>query len=620
MKRIIPILFLLFNLHIHAQNISVEWFTNAGGENFDAIYNMQQDAEENIILTGVISGNAYFEDHKIGTAEKNGIYIAKYSPDGELIWIKHIQSSGEVSSESLSLSNKGEIYICGSFKKSLTVGSTTMESTDFSDNYIAKFDENGEVLWSKHIITDTKGHKTILACDNEDHIYYTGTFYDDVDFSAKKINSQSGADIFLAKYNSKGEFVDAIAFTGFKAENVNDLHIPNTGELYITGSFTEELSVQDKTIQSSGKTDVFLTKFKDLNLEWVKSYGGFHKDYGEKILVKNDIVYVTGCFSGKAKFYDIELISKGVYDAFVTAHDAKGNLLWANRFGGYSNDYVSSVGINRNNSIYITGSYRGQLGNVNEDVISNNFSSDIYSAKFTSAGDFIGAYSLGGEHHDFASDILIDSENYIYHTINFDKDFTIKDKEKSTGQGRDLLITKYYDCDAAPQLYLGEDVELYSKHFTIIPNNEFEEYEWNTGSTDKELTVYKSGEYSLIVTDENNCVFEDTIRVTFFNEPFDEMITEEDDKVDELNQFTCSLYPNPGKDKFYLNLDKLNIQEKLLIRISDENGRIVYLEESSLFSDQVLKEINLTNISAGIFEVLIENGEVSLSKSLVVYK
>jgi hypothetical protein len=98
---------------------------------------------------------------------------------------------------------------------------------------------------------------------------------------------------------------------------------------------------------------------------WVKQVGGTDRDYGRSIAVDGhgDLIAV-GAFRGTiaASVTGMDLVSAGGYDLYVVKlAGATGNVLWAKRFGGTADDYISSVAVDGSNNVYVLGSFQGQV-------------------------------------------------------------------------------------------------------------------------------------------------------------------------------------------------------------------------------------------------------------------
>jgi hypothetical protein len=81
---------------------------------------------------------------------------------------------------------------------------------------------------------------------------------------------------------------------------------------------------------------------------------------------------------------------------------------------------------------------------------------------------------------------------------------------------------------------------------------------------------------------------------------------------DEMLLSNLNIYPNPAKD--YVVLSNLNGENQ--ITITDVNGRVRYYENTS--SNQV--EIDLTGLESGVYNLNVTEGNITLSKKIVITK
>lgn len=99
--------------------------------------------------------------------------------------------------------------------------------------------------------------------------------------------------------------------------------------------------------------------------QWAFNIGGMGNDDSHVCAIgPNGNIYVAGSFSGtidldpSANTYN--LTSNGFTDAFLACYTSSGNFVWAFNIGGYSTDGVQSIAIDSNNNIIISGYFRGQ--------------------------------------------------------------------------------------------------------------------------------------------------------------------------------------------------------------------------------------------------------------------
>lgn len=76
---------------------------------------------------------------------------------------------------------------------------------------------------------------------------------------------------------------------------------------------------------------------------------------------------------------------------------------------------------------------------------------------------------------------------------------------------RDTMIINRYPDD----LWLGNDTSFtIGDPITLDAKNVYRTYSWSTGSTTQRIVTYKPGDYAVAVTDNNGCIFTDTIRLS----------------------------------------------------------------------------------------------------------
>src|SRR5580698_10559942 len=91
-----------------------------------------------------------------------------------------------------------------------------------------------------------------VALDKSGNVYITGRFAGTVTFNLKqggsqKLNSNGGADMFIAKYDPvAGNYIWAIGFGGSSDEHPTDLAIDNAGNVLITGQFFSTINFNPK--------------------------------------------------------------------------------------------------------------------------------------------------------------------------------------------------------------------------------------------------------------------------------------------------------------------------------------------------------------------------------------
>jgi len=122
---------------------------------------------------------------------------------------------------SLSLSDNGLYhFVSGYFSGEMNIGSYKLVSKGKEDIFIAKYDNEGNVIWAKSagsLSFDDRAYG--VTSDYDGYIYVTGVTYNGVVFdnSAPQLAENNVPYFFVAKYNSTGQYVNS-RFIGATSE------------------------------------------------------------------------------------------------------------------------------------------------------------------------------------------------------------------------------------------------------------------------------------------------------------------------------------------------------------------------------------------------------------------
>lgn len=251
----------------------------------------------------------------------------------------------------------------------------------------------------------------------------------------------------------------AHAAGGSFADQAEGLCIDQSGNVYVTGQFSNTVDFDPDTSQSiftsMGITDIFLQKWNaNGELLWAVSIGGTGFDVGYAV-TSNDFgdVFIAGFFSETVDFDPgpgtFNMTSNGSTDAFVLKLDSAGSFVWAQAFGAENLDRVQAIALDQAGNVLLTGTFSATVDfdlGAGTNFITSNGSRDMYTMKLDPAGNYIWATRIGGLMEEFATGIAVDAENNIYRTgyfkgqLDFDPG-TGTSMQQSNGQ-EDYFIIK----------------------------------------------------------------------------------------------------------------------------------------------------------------------------------
>ena len=131
MKRLVFLLFIQFStIFLFGQKWGVQTYSNFSNEALD----VEIDAAGNSYITGYVTGETEFSvTTQVTVAPGNGdIYIAKYNPNGNLLWMKQFGGNFMDRAYDLAIGPDQNIVITGIFSGSVAFGTTTLQSAQDS--------------------------------------------------------------------------------------------------------------------------------------------------------------------------------------------------------------------------------------------------------------------------------------------------------------------------------------------------------------------------------------------------------------------------------------------------------------------------------------------------------
>jgi len=186
----------------------------------------------------------------------------------------------------------------------------------------------------------------------------------------KNLSAKGDEDVFILKFNDKGNLLWAKSFGGKMSDNAIDLAIDGAGNVYSTGTFMGFVDFDpgkdSMKMSAVGIRYIYIQKLDTHgNLQWVKTIVGKGCDNVNSIVVDGvGNVYTTGYFNEGFIIPETGaiLVSSTDPDTFIQKFDAQGNLLCFNTFGGNDyEDYANSIAIDNKDNVFTIGYFSGTV-------------------------------------------------------------------------------------------------------------------------------------------------------------------------------------------------------------------------------------------------------------------
>jgi uncharacterized delta-60 repeat protein len=370
------------------------WVKNAGGPDDDYGQAITTLSDDSIVVTGYFDDTAIFgrgEPNETALTTTGGlwdwdIFIARYNPDGSLLWAKRaggIGSDGDRGYGITTLSDNS-VVITGKFLGSATFGpgepnETILNTNVYDEIFIARYNSNGMLLWAKRAGGSDDDCGYAVTALSFDSVVVTGYFQGTATFGQDELNetvlwSTGDSDIFIARYNYAGmlEWAKGVGGGGNFSDNFGKaITALSDNSTIVTGGFTYTATFgagepNQTTLHSAGAKDFFFARYNpDGTLEWAKRVGGDSQDFGSGITTRSDdSIVVTGVFWTAATFGPGEpnqttLSTYGQSDIFIAEYNSNGILSWVKQAGGSNSEVSTGITTLSNDSTVATGIITG---------------------------------------------------------------------------------------------------------------------------------------------------------------------------------------------------------------------------------------------------------------------
>ena len=350
------------------------------------------DKDNNLIVGGTVNiynsnSDVSFDSGKLilnfttNFSRNKLFFIAKFDTDGNILWAKNNQGNSEPIS--IEVDDANTIYCLGSFESSTVIfDGISLNNLGQPDIFITKYNENGNVAWAKsfggsghespkQIIKNSDGSFTVIGCFGSPTITFENT----------TLTNNSGAfNLFIIKIDSEGNLISAIN-GGLVPNDYSDfLKLDKNDNFYLYGYFeTPTIMIGGTELTKIGDTDIYIAKYNTNGiLSWAKNFGniGCNSNLTDITTDSNRNIYLAADFTSPTfTLGNSTYINDGYYTSLILKLNENGNIVWGKSALGNNDiskgNYPTSIVVNYNNDLFVTGVYNSQTVSFDNNFISN---------------------------------------------------------------------------------------------------------------------------------------------------------------------------------------------------------------------------------------------------------
>ncbi len=304
------------------------WVKGITGNQDQDLNDIGCDPFGNCIMIGQTSNTIFFDNDSLHCYNwHSDVFVLKFSPQGQVLWSLLGEGDEVATIRGCATDESGNCYITGwgehIYFKNIHVGYYSGNS-----GYIFKIDTQGKPQWGK---TLNVIYTADISTDGNGNSYVIG-----YDYGAMKI----------FKYSPAGDMVWEIPMDDPNYQTYGySIATDANGNSIITGGFESAIKLGNTNLTSKGKFDMFVAKMDSKgNFLWAKSGGGIGTDKGLGVsMTGSGNVFVTGYMANSATFEQTTLSNPQGTDLFVVCYDKNGTLQWAKNTSGTGETAGESV-------------------------------------------------------------------------------------------------------------------------------------------------------------------------------------------------------------------------------------------------------------------------------------
>lgn len=323
------------------------WVRTAGGSlaDYGTCVRIAPNDEPVVVLA---FAGTNFHGASVASYGKQDFALARYSRDGDLLWVQTAGGPERDGALDLDFDTKGDIYVVGRLYGQAMIGTQPIGQRFQDTGFIAKYTASGQFVWAKDVgnIAGDIG----IDIDAEDNLWLTGD-------SNGRVANLTGTGVFVARYDTAGNPLWARLFPS-RGGGTGILAVKDG--LLVAGTHTEDLTLGNTTLSTVDRQlRGFVARFT-LGGEpvWAQQVGG--RAYAVAA-GPDGAVYAGGFYSANApKVAGQTPPLAGNNEAYLAKFSADGQFEALNAWAAASSgDIVRDVVLGPDGHLYLTGEIHG---------------------------------------------------------------------------------------------------------------------------------------------------------------------------------------------------------------------------------------------------------------------
>lgn len=296
------------------------WKLTGGGSGNDTATDIDRYKwSGKLYISGGFENRASFGTATILSNGRSDAFLMKMDPDGNAHWVRNGGGLEHDVAASVAVDQTNEsVFITGDFYDQANFGSAHLQSTGSSDMFLAKYTEDGTLQWVKTNGGTSVDVATSVGTDLNGKVFVSGYYQGTTFFENFSASALSYNDIFVSKFDADGNCEWLSSAGSWGLDNCLGMAVEWDGSTYLTGFFENEMFAQNISFEGNGY-DIFILKYNpDGSIRYGRNAGAGSSDFGTAVCLGPDqSLYVTGYYYFFADFDQITIGNADHGDCFL---------------------------------------------------------------------------------------------------------------------------------------------------------------------------------------------------------------------------------------------------------------------------------------------------------------
>lgn len=393
------------------------WAISAGGTQHDKTRGIAVDAAGNVLLTGEFTGTGTFGDTAWTSAGAMDFFVAKVDPQGKVLWVRTGGGDKIDRGYAVTADPAGNVYVTGHYESSsATFDQTVIKNIGEYDLFVAKYDPQGKLLWIQSGGGPGYDYGHGIAADQTGTVFVTGAIVGEGTFASEKLGHPGPSHIFCLALSPEGQSRWSRTAEGPGSSSGHGVAVDQRGHCYVGGYAGGESKLGGQPISNKSGQDILVACFAaNGDLVWMHSgHGSSNAMIHEITADAAGNVWAAGMYKNDLKLADRQIPNQGQHDLLLTSFDPSGKRLWTKTAGGSAIDYGLGIATDGQGNSFLTGSVAGRVDFDGTVLNTVQPGSDIPVVKYDRAGKLQWMLQAGSDRTDHAYTIVADAQGNLY--------------------------------------------------------------------------------------------------------------------------------------------------------------------------------------------------------------